>query len=486
MTTTNRLLGGLIPALTLASGVLFIPDTANAAATIVINNVNAAGIGFNDTTPATPVGGNNGTTLGDQRLIAFSYAANLWGATLTSSQPIVINAQFSALTCTASSAVLGSAGATQVFANFANAPKADTWYSYALANKLSGTYQGTANAAQINANFNSNLGTAGCLTGTYFYLGLDGNHGANTDFVEVLLHEMGHGLGFQTFTNGTTGAFLGSTVTYPSVWDHYLYGVTAGKLWKDMTAAERVASATSLDKLVWTGPIVTAAVPNVLRYGLTGATFTGPAAGGSAGTVRVGEAGYGAALGGTPFVGEVMPVVEQTAGAGQGCETFSAANAKAVKGKFALISRGICGFVIKVKNAQNAGAIGVLIADNVVETAAVPSGLGGSDATIMIPSVRIFNTDGIKLLESLKTRSRTSSGVFVSLGIVIAQYAGADTLGRGQLFAPNPFQSGSSVSHFDTAMTRNQLMEPAINGDLTQTVIPPIDMTFPLLQDIGW
>jgi hypothetical protein len=54
------------------------------------------------------------------------------------------------------------------------------------------------------------------------------------------------------------------------------------------------------------------------------------------------------------------------------------------------------------------------------------------------------------------------------------------------LFAPNPFQSGSSVSHFDTTMFRNQLMEPAINGDLTQSVIPPQDMTFELLKDIGW
>ena len=54
------------------------------------------------------------------------------------------------------------------------------------------------------------------------------------------------------------------------------------------------------------------------------------------------------------------------------------------------------------------------------------------------------------------------------------------------MFAPNPFQGGSSVSHFDTSMTRNQLMEPSINGDVTQSLIPPLDMTFPLLQDTGW
>ena len=470
---------------------------AQAAATIIINNINAAGVGFNDTTPATPVGGNTGTTLGEQRLIAFTYAANLWGATLTRNQPILINAQFSALTCTATSAVLGSAGATNIFANFAGAPKPDTWYSYALANKISGTYLGTANAAQINANFNANLGSAtggntngvptspatGCLTGTFFYLGLDGNHGTSTDFVTVLLHEMGHGLGFQTFTNGTTGAFNGS---FPSIWDHYLFGVTAGKLWKDMTAAERVASAISLDKLVWTGPGVTAAVPNVLRFGLSGATISGPAAGAAAGTIRIGEAGFGAPITATALSGEVMPVVDQTAGAGNGCEAFNATNTRAVNGKIALIARGTCGFVVKVKNAQNAGAIGVLISDNVQETAVVPSGLGGADPTITIPAVRIFLSDGNKLRESLKTRSRTASGVFASLGLVIAQYAGADPLGRAQLYVPSPFQGGSSVSHFDTTMFRNQLMEPAINGDLTQSVIPPQDLTFKLLQDIGW
>ncbi len=40
------------------------------AATIVINNVNGAGVGFNDPTAVAPVGGNTGTTLGQQRLIA--------------------------------------------------------------------------------------------------------------------------------------------------------------------------------------------------------------------------------------------------------------------------------------------------------------------------------------------------------------------------------------------------------------------------------
>jgi hypothetical protein len=47
------------------------PLALSGAATITIVNGDAAGVGFNDTTPAVQVGGNTGTTLGEQRLIAF-------------------------------------------------------------------------------------------------------------------------------------------------------------------------------------------------------------------------------------------------------------------------------------------------------------------------------------------------------------------------------------------------------------------------------
>ena len=233
-----------VPSLTLVAAALALSfaaaGAAQAAATIQINNINLPGVGFNDTTPAAPVGGNAGTTLGQQRLIAFTHAANIWGATLTSPVPIVINAQFVAQACTATGATLGSAGATQVFGGFTGAKKADTWYSYALANKLYGAEISDEPGPQINARFNANLGQPGCLTGTYFYLGLDANHGSNIDFVATLLHEMGHGLGFQTFTSGLTGAkFAG----YPSIWDHYLLDNTTNKLWVNMTDAERQASA---------------------------------------------------------------------------------------------------------------------------------------------------------------------------------------------------------------------------------------------------
>jgi len=77
------------------------------AATVVVANNDGAHEGFNDPTSVSPVGGNLGTTLGAQRLNAFTYAANLWAAELTSAVTIKVDATIDDLTCDAFSATLG-------------------------------------------------------------------------------------------------------------------------------------------------------------------------------------------------------------------------------------------------------------------------------------------------------------------------------------------------------------------------------------------
>lgn len=476
MSSKRLALKAMLGAATLA-GALAVAGQAHAAATIIINNINAPGVGFNDPTPAAPVGGNTGTTIGEQRLIAFTYAANIWGATLTSDVPIVINAQFTALTCTATSGVLGSAGATQIFRDFPNAPKAATWYSYALANRIAGSYLGTLNAPQINSNFNANLGTPGCLEASGWYYGLDSAEGSKIDFVAVLQHEMAHGLGFQTFTSGSTGAANGG---FPAIWDHFLFGTAAGKLWKDMTAAERVASAISVNGLVWTGSAVNDAVPSVLRQGAAAVAISGAGAGAAAGVYVAGDSTLGPPVLAPSVSAQIMPIVDQ--GSGPGCTAFNTPNSKAAFGNIVLIDRGACAFAVKAKNAQNAGAIGVVIANNAAGVLAP----GGADPTVTIPVLGITQADGNTIKAALGLRSRTKSGLIASFTLTGSQYSGADALGRALMYAPNPFQGGSSVSHFDVSMFRNQLMEPAINADLTQAVLPPVDLTYRLFQDIGW
>lgn len=452
-------------------------QVARAAATVIIINSDPAGVGFNDATIAAPVGGNAGTTLGQQRLIAFQSAADKWGATLTSSVFITIDAGFSALSCTATAAVLGSAGATAAYSSFPGAPFPATWYSFALANKLSGVNQDPA-SAQIRARFNVNLGQANCLTGIFFYLGLDANHGNNVDFVTVLTHELAHGLGFQTFTNGATGAFLGAL---PSVWDRFLFDNSANLLWSNMSNGQRVASAIG-GTLVWNGPNVVAAVPSVLAPGIPNLAVTAPAS--LAGTYLVGTATFGPPLASPGVTGEVMPVFDTAPNVGLACAALSAANAAAVNGKIAMIDRGTCGFTAKVAIVQAAGAIGAIVVDNVAGTP--PPGLGGTDPSITIPSVRITMADGLSLKNFLQFRSRTHSGMLVTLGVDNSGLQFADAVGRPFMYTPNPFQGGSSVSHWDARMFPNQLMEPAINADLTHQVTPPFDLTFKLLQDIGW
>jgi len=230
---------------------------ADAVTFTVINN-DGAGEGFNDNTPAVPVGGNTGTTVGQQRLIAFQYAADLWGARIKSNVAIRVVASFDALTCNAFGAVLGQAGPARVNRDFTGAVESSTWYAAALANTLANTDL-ESGQPEISASFNSNLGQVGCLTGTFFYYGLDGNDGINLDFVTVLTHELGHGLGFLSFIDCTSGQLFGGL---PDAYTNFLEDHSTHDLFPDMTNAERAAACIdgtqSTSDLHWTGPIAIA------------------------------------------------------------------------------------------------------------------------------------------------------------------------------------------------------------------------------------
>lgn len=75
---------------------------------------------------------------------------------------------------------------------------------------------------------------------------------------------------------------------------------------------------------------------------------------------------------------------------GEPTEACNAFGADAT-GKIAIIRRGDCAFVDKVKNAQNAGAVAVIMMNNV---SGEPIPMGGEDATITIPSVMISKEHG--------------------------------------------------------------------------------------------
>jgi hypothetical protein len=464
---------------------------ATNAATFEIINIDGPGVGFNDATPATPVGGNGGTTLGEQRQIVFKRVAEIWGESLRSDVPIRVLATFSPLDCTSTGGVLGAALSYNQLANFPNAERLDTWYPSALANKLAGVALIADPNPEVSADilsfFNSNLGQPGCLDGGGFYLGLDNKAPPELiNLLTVVLHEFGHGLGFATFTDSGTGQQdvpVGSTDPngYPAIWDHYLLDTKQGKVWAAMNNEERVASAITPRNLVWGGERVTRNAPRVLDRGVPELFVTGQ---GLNRFLMIGEAQFGPIIDKRMLIAQPLVPVVDTGGSTLACAPLDTASAAAVRGKTALIDRGACPFADKVKNAQNAGARAVVIADNAPGTPPQPFGL--PDESITIPSVRVTLDDGASIKAAIAAAQPPFNVPYAVIFQNRLRLAGADYGNRVFMFTPNPRQQGSSVSHYDTSARRNLLMEPSINDDLTLSVRAPEDLTLQLLRDIGW
>ncbi len=424
------------------------------AADIIPVITDPAGFGYNETTPVEPVGGNPGTTRGDQRRIVANYAAALWGNVLQSNIPVFIQARFLNL----APGVLGSAGATFINTDFPNAPFADTWYHTALADSIAGVDL-VPGRFDIQSQFSTNF---------TFYYGLDGNTPAGqVNFLDVVMHEYAHGLGFSNFENEAAGTFFNGR---KDVYSIFTYDNTTAKFWPDMTIAERQASAVNDGNVVFTGARATSGA-KLLLDPLTLLNVTAPGA--IAGGYRYGAATFGPAASSANFNGAVVLATDGVGATNDGCEPLT--NSPALAGNVALIDRGSCSFVTKVKNAQNAGATSVIIADN---AAGQPAGLGGADSTITIPAIRVSlatgnsfkaNLPGVQVAGFLRDSTRLT---------------GADALGRPQLFMPNPVQGGSSGSHYDSFSAPNLLMEPAINSTLRSYI--NLDISAALFADIGW
>ncbi|MCE3004058.1 MAG: hypothetical protein LW860_15365 [Xanthomonadaceae bacterium] len=209
------------------------------------------GAGFNDNTPATPVGGNPGTTRGQQRANLLNRAVGIWGLALDSTVATNVSAQFSPLTCNPGGAVLAAAGPTSailIVGQGIGGPGGIT-FPVALANKLLGADQNGA-TSEITATVNSSVDN-GCLGGNVrFYYGYDTNTpNGEINLLVVLLHELGHGLGFLSLVEPDG--------TYPfdrsDVFSRFQRDQDSGQTWAQMTAAARVASFTNTSDVIWTG-----------------------------------------------------------------------------------------------------------------------------------------------------------------------------------------------------------------------------------------
>jgi hypothetical protein len=108
-------------------------------------------------------------------------------------------------------------------------------------------------------------------------------------------------------------------------------------------------------------------------------------------TFRAEGAAFGPALNSTGVTGPLQLATDGTApNVNDGCQTLQGF----VSGNIALVDRGNCNFTVKVKNAQLAGAVAVIVANNQGDSIFV---MGGSDPSITIPSLFVSQTDGTTL-----------------------------------------------------------------------------------------
>jgi hypothetical protein len=260
--------------------------SAHAAQTVLVIQ-DGADSGFNDPTPVEPVGGNDGETLGEQRRIAFQYAAAILASRVESLVEIRIGAMFDeSLECSrldnVAQATLAAAQPAHFAANFTReeAARPDTYYPVALANAIRGERineddldnendrdEERDNSIDIRVWLNPNLDSdEGCLGGNGWYYGLDGAmRRGQPSFVSTVAHELTHGLGFvsQVSLRATADSDVGQFPTntrderWPDIYSAMIRDLEFGDSWLELTDGERRDSLTNDSYVVWDGPTTT-------------------------------------------------------------------------------------------------------------------------------------------------------------------------------------------------------------------------------------
>ncbi len=329
--------------------------------------VDPPGFGFNDNTPVAPVPGNPHNTRGAQRRAVMAAALDIWATQIDSRVPVRVLAQFEDLGCGEGS-FLGFGSSLSILANFSGAPEPGVNYPAALAAHLAG--RRLTGPAELRVRFNARVDTEVCFAsipdGFWYGLGKPQAHRTlSAPFLALVLHEIGHGLGFDSFTDSETGTFFGNPPR-PSAYSGHLFSASQQRSWRQMSAAERAASAVSEPDLVWTGARTIEAMTEHLLP--PGQILIEPAI---AGLDRFPALVHGL----RPFPprsglrarfavadnGTDTPAGSDRART-DGCQPLT--NTSEASNRIVLVTRGGCTFNTKWRHVHDAGAVAVVVADN--------------------------------------------------------------------------------------------------------------------------
>jgi subtilisin family serine protease len=119
------------------------------------------------------------------------------------------------------------------------------------------------------------------------------------------------------------------------------------------------------------------------------------------------------------------PTASSTGSPRDACSALT--NATRVAGRIVLVERGGCEFQVKIKNAEDAGAVGVIVYNN---AAGEPIVMNGDADVVHIPAVMIGSDDGQRLLTALSGTQQVTvklvKGVFVPItttGNIVADFS---------------------------------------------------------------
>ncbi len=436
--------------------------------------LDAPGFGFNDNTPVEAVGGNNGTTLGQQRKNILRKATDILAVYLQSDVEISIEARFQILPGSEDAATLASGGPLLFFTDFNNSPIPDVYYAAALANSLAKEDLDT-NVADISLSINESVDSnPNVLGGRGFYYGYDNNTGDQSNLMSTLLHELGHGLGFISSIDPSNGSFI---FEQPDSFSLLIKDLKSGKLWNDMSNSEREVAVSNDPAIVFSGATTQQAMRRILKP--ESKYVSASSESGMRLSINhsvdlmqsfAGEApifGFGVPPWG--LSGQLVLVEDGVDDTSDACEG-PFANADAIRGRIAVINRGTCLFVEKIKRVQDAGAIAAVVINHEGDELLIMDVI---DDEVIIPSIFIGQSDGDVI-------KRTFLGAQVTL-FNRNQLNGTQD-GWIRLYTPNPAEFNSSLSHWSSDTFPDLLMEPE-NSNFTR---PDLDLTLTALRDIGW
>lgn len=170
---------------------------------------------------------------------AVQAAVDIWSENFASTVPINVNVKWGS---SSSYGVLASASAKNNFSNFNGAPDKTLYYASALANALAGRDLDPT-SPEIEISITSNAP---------WYYGTDGKCPARSfDLVSVILHEMGHGLGFVSGNYYEPFSGFGR-VDQPTPFDAYAQ-LPDGRRLADMPSPSLEAGKAMTSDLFWSG-----------------------------------------------------------------------------------------------------------------------------------------------------------------------------------------------------------------------------------------